>query len=227
MNTGPYIARARRILCIGQAELGRRLGVTQEHVCRLEAGAKGPSPELLARLALILERRLVRNLVHRAKAARRENGGDVARLSEEEFVRELRREAQPLMRLLAHATVAGEAVAMEKAAWCALLGTTPRVLRGLRASAVKDGVAVYPAADVGLALEAIVRGRSYREFVAGRSPTEPPFLKDVWSALGMDRLGAELELRAAALDFYFSAGVTGTELVAYRDRLQGEIEADK
>lgn len=221
MSSAPYIARARRLLRISQAELGDRLDVTREHIVRLESGDKDPSAELLERLAELVAKRLVSRLVRSARTERKEIG-DAARLSDGEFVKELKRQARPLMRLLAYATVAGEAVAMEKRAWCALLATTHRVLRGVRSSAVKNGVAVYPAAEVGLALEAAVRGQSYRDFVASRSPRDPPPLKQFWIAVGMDRLGAELELRAAALDFTFTSGVLRSELVARIAELERE-----
>jgi hypothetical protein len=81
---------------------------------------------------------------------------------------------------------------------------------------------VFSAVDIGLRLEALVRGQTYREFVAGRSPTDPPFLNQVWEAIGMDRLGAELELRAAVLNVYFGSGVLGSELAARRAELERE-----
>jgi transcriptional regulator with XRE-family HTH domain len=224
MNTGSRIARARRLLDLTQAELSTHLGISREHLASLETDAKGPSQGLLERLAQLLARRLLNRIVTRAAAARQSNSGDALTTSVQrqrlgQFRQTIRGEAGEVVRALAHAIVAGQAVSMERRAWLRLLGAKPRLLRGVPPSGRVDGVPVYDAPSVGLALEAAAHGENYSELAADRDPKDGPALQEFWIALGMTRLDLELSLRAEWIESCFETGLARSELSELRARL--------
>ncbi len=230
MNHAPYIARARRMLHVNQTELARLLQVTREHVVRLESGSTGPSVELLERLALIVEKRLLRNVVRRANAARRHaerDPGPLQLVSRRRFEATLRRRAAPLIRLLAHALVAGARAEMEAPAWCALLGITRKVLRGVPPTRLVNHVPVYDGARVGLAMEGALRGQRFREFVGDWSPSDPGFVTAFWEDVGTGRMDVEIERRAAFLDMSLTEGILASEWNAHADVLRQQVAAPK
>lgn len=220
MTTGARIARARHLLGFTQAELSTPLRVSREHLAALETDVKRPSADLLERLAQLVTRRLLSRIVQTAVGARRSRTTTaVQRRSLDQFRQAVRHEAGEVVRALAYALVAGELVAMERRAWLRLLAAKPRLLRGVPPSARVDGVLVYQASEVGLALEAAAHGQSYSELTANRSSTDGAALQGIWSRLGMERLDVELSQRAEWIEVYFGSALTTAEWRELRARL--------
>lgn len=59
MDPGDLVRRTRRTRALGQADLARRAGTTQNYVSRIERGAVSPSTATLARLMHAMGQRLV------------------------------------------------------------------------------------------------------------------------------------------------------------------------
>lgn len=52
---GPHLRALRTLRKITQAELGKKIGVTQSHVAKLERGRNPPTPDEVERMVVALE----------------------------------------------------------------------------------------------------------------------------------------------------------------------------
>ncbi len=205
----PQVASIRKGFGLTQAEFAKEVGVSRVTVARWEGGVSHPRPRDLEPMLKVVHRHLLDRAVDFFLAARDQAltcpkcGAMVApsdtgqarvvdsihTCSKEDEIRRAISERSGLSLKTEYWAVAlllGGDARMTLEQWRGLFNTTTDVLSGLPVAMHHNGQAFYWGYDVGLALEAAVRGQTYSQLVDA-TPDE-----EVALTFGSARLSSEL-----------------------------------